>query len=137
MITRTNKLSLPIVAFASAPATVLGMTAAVQASPSAPRAGKSVAWAAGTTVSTADGLVCGIVSNGVTEWLGIPYATALAEHVDLNAIRRLVSAALPDWAAPPGSPHQGCARGRATVRSEEKCEISRVSRTNHRPRRSP
>lgn len=30
--------------------------------------------AAGTTVQTADGPVCGIVNNGVDEWLGIPYA---------------------------------------------------------------
>lgn len=29
---------------------------------------------AGTTVSTASGPVCGFVSNGLTEWLGIPYA---------------------------------------------------------------
>ena len=30
--------------------------------------------AAGTTVNTEDGSVCGIVNNGVDEWLGIPYA---------------------------------------------------------------
>jgi para-nitrobenzyl esterase len=29
---------------------------------------------AGTTVTTASGPVCGFVSNGLTEWLGIPYA---------------------------------------------------------------
>lgn len=29
---------------------------------------------AGTTVNTASGPVCGFVSNGLTEWLGIPYA---------------------------------------------------------------
>jgi para-nitrobenzyl esterase len=32
------------------------------------------ACAAGTTVMTASGPVCGIVVNGVNEWLGIPYA---------------------------------------------------------------
>lgn len=31
---------------------------------------------AGTTVKTANGPVCGFVSNGLTEWLGIPYAAA-------------------------------------------------------------
>ena len=29
---------------------------------------------AGTTVNTASGPVCGFVSNGLTEWLGIPFA---------------------------------------------------------------
>ena len=33
------------------------------------------ACADGTTVMTANGAVCGIVVNGVNEWLGIPYAT--------------------------------------------------------------
>jgi para-nitrobenzyl esterase len=32
------------------------------------------ACASGTTVQTSSGPVCGIVTNGVTEWLGIPYA---------------------------------------------------------------
>jgi para-nitrobenzyl esterase len=32
------------------------------------------ACAAGTTVMTSSGPVCGIVANGVNEWLGIPYA---------------------------------------------------------------
>jgi para-nitrobenzyl esterase len=37
-------------------------------------AAAAVACAAGTTVQTSTGPVCGIVINGVNEWLGIPYA---------------------------------------------------------------
>jgi para-nitrobenzyl esterase len=58
---------------AAAVVLALGGGATVQAS--TPGAAPSqVACAAGTTVQTADGPVCGIVQNGVHEWLGIPYA---------------------------------------------------------------
>ena len=55
----------------------VGTAAAVQASTSARAApAQQPACAAGTTVQTSYGPVCGIVnsSNGVSEWLGIPYA---------------------------------------------------------------
>jgi para-nitrobenzyl esterase len=52
----------------------LGTTVAVQASTAARSASPAVACAANTTVRTTDGPVCGTVSNGVNEWLGIPYA---------------------------------------------------------------
>lgn len=45
---------------------------AVQADPAGPAA--AVACSGGTTVQTNDGPVCGVMTNGVTEWLGIPYA---------------------------------------------------------------
>ncbi len=48
--------------------------AAVQATPSAGSAPAAVACAAGTDVQTTTGAVCGIVVNGDSEWLGIPYA---------------------------------------------------------------
>jgi para-nitrobenzyl esterase len=51
-----------------------GTGAGVQASTSAGSAPSQVACAPGTTVSTADGPVCGTTVNGVNEWLGIPYA---------------------------------------------------------------
>lgn len=53
-----------------------GGSAAVQAASSARSAPAQPACAAGTTVSTASGPVCGIAVNGVSEWLGIPYAAA-------------------------------------------------------------
>lgn len=40
----------------------------------ASRASAAPACAAGTTVMTSSGPVCGIVVNGVNEWLGMPYA---------------------------------------------------------------
>jgi para-nitrobenzyl esterase len=71
-----SRLPATVGVFAGTLALALGMTGAVQASPSAPRVGTPVTCAAGTTVSTNDGPVCGIVRNGVSEWLGIPYAAA-------------------------------------------------------------
>lgn len=62
---------------AAATAAVLaaGTGAAVQATPSARQAPAAAACASGTAVQTNSGPVCGIVSgNGITEWLGIPYA---------------------------------------------------------------
>jgi para-nitrobenzyl esterase len=44
----------------------------VQAAPSAPD--DVVPCSSGTTVQTTDGPVCGVVTNGVAEWMGIPYA---------------------------------------------------------------
>jgi para-nitrobenzyl esterase len=52
---------------------LLGTASAVHAAPTAPSTG-AIACAAGTQVQTAQGPVCGTVDNGVTEWLGIPYA---------------------------------------------------------------
>lgn len=50
-------------------------TAAVQAATSARTApAQQPTCAAGTTVQTANGQVCGIAANGLDEWLGIPYA---------------------------------------------------------------
>jgi para-nitrobenzyl esterase len=67
---------LLIGAVASAVALAAGTGAAVQASTSAHAAPSQVACAAGTTVQTNTGPVCGIInpSNNVSEWLGIPYA---------------------------------------------------------------
>jgi para-nitrobenzyl esterase len=61
-------------AIASAVVLAAGTSAAVQASTSAPA--QAPACAAGTDVTTTTGPVCGIVnaSNGVSEWLGVPYA---------------------------------------------------------------
>jgi len=62
-------------AFAVAGVT-LSIIAVVWAGPSAkPARAQTVACAPGTTVQTYDGPACGITtSNGVNEWLGIPYA---------------------------------------------------------------
>ena len=65
---------LLIGAVASAVALAAGTGAAVQASTSGTCRTVSVACAAGTTVQTNTGPVCGIVANGLQEWLGIPYA---------------------------------------------------------------
>jgi para-nitrobenzyl esterase len=59
---------------AAAAVLAVGTAAAVQASTSARSASSQVACAAGTTVQTSSGPVCGITVNGVDEWLGIPYA---------------------------------------------------------------
>src|SRR5580693_8487275 len=74
MIPRPGKLSYLIVCAVAALGLGVGTAASVQASPSAGTAAQTVACAAGTNVNTADGPVCGIVDNGVDEWLGIPYA---------------------------------------------------------------
>lgn len=52
----------------------VGTGAAVRASTSAGARPATTACASGTNVQTADGPVCGTVVNGVSEWLGIPYA---------------------------------------------------------------
>ncbi|MBB5958232.1 para-nitrobenzyl esterase [Saccharothrix tamanrassetensis] len=44
------------------------------AAPTAPAVGAAPPCADGTEVRTVDGPVCGVVGNGVTSWLGIPYA---------------------------------------------------------------
>ena len=49
---------------------ILALTVALPMSPAA----AAPACAAGTTVQTSTGPVCGIVANGVNEWLGVPYA---------------------------------------------------------------
>jgi len=58
--------------------TALALTAGtlgiLQATASARAGDQAVACAAGTTVSTTDGPVCGIAGGGVAQWLGIPYA---------------------------------------------------------------
>jgi para-nitrobenzyl esterase len=74
MIPRPGKLSYLIVCAVAALGLGVGTAASVQASPSAGTAAQTVACAADTNVNTADGPVCGIVDNGVDEWLGIPYA---------------------------------------------------------------
>jgi len=62
-------------AVAAAVVLAAGTGAAVQAMPSARSAPAAVACAPGTDVQTTSGSICGIVSaNGVSEWLGIPYA---------------------------------------------------------------
>jgi para-nitrobenzyl esterase len=63
-----------VVTAAAALALSLGVLATVQASASPSGPSQAAACASGTNVTTADGPVCGIVSNGVSEWLGIPYA---------------------------------------------------------------
>ena len=57
----------------AAAALLLGTVSAVSAASSVVSA-SPLACAADTQVQTAQGPVCGIVDNGVTEWLGIPYA---------------------------------------------------------------
>jgi para-nitrobenzyl esterase len=53
---------------------ILQTTASARPTTSAQAGDATVACTAGTTVTTADGPVCGIVSSGVDQWLGIPYA---------------------------------------------------------------
>jgi para-nitrobenzyl esterase len=55
-------------------ALIAGTVSFLQTTASAQAGDPAVACAAGTTVTTADGPVCGIVVGGVTQWLGIPYA---------------------------------------------------------------
>ncbi len=63
-----------VVGSAAALAAAIALPVAM-ASPSAgARTAQPTSCSAGTTVSTASGPVCGFVSNGLTEWLGIPYA---------------------------------------------------------------
>ncbi len=50
------------------------------------------ACAAGTTVMTSSGPVCGIVANGVNEWLGIPYAAP-----PVGALRWAPPQPAPSW----------------------------------------
>ncbi|MDT4958991.1 MAG: para-nitrobenzyl esterase, partial [Pseudonocardiales bacterium] len=52
----------------------IGAGAGVQASASASSASSQDSCAVGTNLQTSAGPVCGIVDNGVSEWLGIPYA---------------------------------------------------------------
>ena len=62
-------------AVATAAVLAAGTGAAVQAAPVAQQAPAAVACAPGTDVQTSSGPICGTVSgNGVSEWLGIPYA---------------------------------------------------------------
>ena len=58
----------------AAGALAVGAGAGVQASTSARSASAQAGCASGTNVQTSTGLVCGITVNGVSEWLGIPYA---------------------------------------------------------------
>ena len=74
MTPRPRKLWYLIASAAGALGLVLGVASAVQASPSARSAPQTIACAAGSTVTTTDGPVCGTTESGVTEWLGIPYA---------------------------------------------------------------
>jgi para-nitrobenzyl esterase len=69
---RSRLLSLAFVAVG----VTVGVIAVVSAGPSARSASAQVtSCTPGTTVQTATGLVCGTTaSNGVNEWLGIPYA---------------------------------------------------------------
>jgi para-nitrobenzyl esterase len=67
---RTSRLAAVAAAIVLTAATIGGVQAASASSASSAQAG----CAAGTTVSTASGPVCGITVNGVDEWLGIPYA---------------------------------------------------------------
>src|SRR5215469_5765140 len=66
-----RRYALPGVA---AVALALGTGGAVQATTSASAQPSTAGCAPGTNVATADGPVCGTVVNGVSEWLGIPYA---------------------------------------------------------------
>jgi para-nitrobenzyl esterase len=59
---------------AAALALVGGTVSVLQASASARPGAPDASCAAGTTVTTADGPVCGTVSSGTAEWLGVPYA---------------------------------------------------------------
>ena len=53
---------------------ILQTTASARPTGPARAADPAVACAAGTTVTNGDGPVCGIVSGGVAQWFGIPYA---------------------------------------------------------------
>ena len=55
-------------------ALIAGTITITQTTASARAGDPTVACTAGTTVATADGPVCGFVSGGVAQWLGIPYA---------------------------------------------------------------
>jgi para-nitrobenzyl esterase len=55
-------------------ALIAGTISILQTTASARAGDPTVACAAGTTVTTTNGPVCGIVSGGVAQWLGIPYA---------------------------------------------------------------
>jgi para-nitrobenzyl esterase len=74
MSARPRKFWYLVVTAAAALGLALGTLATVQASAAPSSAAQAVACASGTTVNTTNGPVCGIVSNSVTEWLGIPYA---------------------------------------------------------------
>jgi len=52
--------------------TLLGIAFAIGVLAAAPA--RATTCAAGTTVATTAGPVCGIVVNGINEWLGIPFA---------------------------------------------------------------
>jgi para-nitrobenzyl esterase len=58
----------------SALALIAGTISILQVTAKAQTSAPTVACAAGTTVTTADGPVCGIVQGGAAQWLGIPYA---------------------------------------------------------------
>lgn len=74
MRARPRKFWYLVVTAAAALGLALGTLATVQASAAPSSTAQAVACTSGTTVNTTNGPVCGIASNGVTEWLGIPYA---------------------------------------------------------------
>jgi para-nitrobenzyl esterase len=63
-----------IIASGAALVLAVGALIAVQVIPAASAADRPPPCTAGTAVTTADGPVCGLVRDNVTQWLGIPYA---------------------------------------------------------------
>jgi para-nitrobenzyl esterase len=63
-----------IALWAAGLAAAIGMAVATALPSARATTAEAPSCAAGTTVETATGPVCGIVANGATEWLGIPYA---------------------------------------------------------------
>ena len=71
---RTGRTWRGVAIVTAALALVAGTVSVLQTTASARMGAPYASCAAGTTVTTADGPVCGTVSSGVAEWLGIPYA---------------------------------------------------------------
>jgi para-nitrobenzyl esterase len=70
------------------------------------------ACAAGTNVQTSTGPVCGIVANGVSEWLGVPYA-----QPPVGALRWAPPKAPAPWTAPRAATQYGNECRKPTVPS--------------------
>jgi para-nitrobenzyl esterase len=74
MTSRSMRTRRAVSIAGTALALIAGTISILQTTASARAGDPTVTCAAGTTVTTADGPVCGIVNGGVAQWLGIPYA---------------------------------------------------------------
>src|SRR5260370_35151229 len=82
-----------------------GVAANAAAHTSKSAAAAAVPCAAGTLVQTTTGPVCGIVANGDSEWLGIPYAAP-----PIGPLRWQPPQPHASWATPVQAPHDGSPR---------------------------